>query len=706
MGELREPDEFRAPGSGELRALPELRTLWAARAVAVVGASTRDGTPGRLAVEYLLRYGFAGRILPIHPTAHEIAGLTAYPSVVAAGGADLALIVVPAPAVAAAVDDCVSAGVRVAIVGTSGFAETGAEGRAAQDDLVRRARAGGMRLVGPNCIGSAGFHTNTIASFSPLFTAAPRPERSRGTGIGFASASGALGFGTVSLALARGMDLFAAVTTGNEADVTTLEALAALAAEPECVALLGYCESLRDGPALRALAAAGKPTALLVAGRTRAGAEAAASHTGALATPGRVVDGALRQLGIVAVSDVDELLDVGDAFALCPRPAGKRVAVVTTSGGSGILAADAIAAHGLELATLAPSTVDSLKEIVPPYGSVANPVDVTAAVMRDRTLVARALRAVTADPGVDVVVVCFCVLVGADVGAIVAGLAEVVDRKPVLVARTGAEQLAPHAGAALRAAGVPSYPTPGRAVRAAAALHDAGTEWRQLVATAPTTVTNCPRSVPAGAGERELKAWLGGAGVRVPRGRVVDDPEAAAEAVREYGGRAVLKVVVPGLVHKSDVGGVAVGVTPQAAADRYRRLRAIDGATGVLVEEQVGPGVELLVGVAPSPLGPALTIGAGGILTEVLDDAATRLLPLTGYDVRDALGELRVARLLGGHRGAPPVDVDAFVELVLRVAAACGGLPPGAELDLNPVVVHENGAVVLDAAMAVDGGEG
>jgi len=675
-----------------------LRALWAAHSVAVVGASTRAGHPGRLAVEFLLHYGYSGRILPIHPTASEIAGVPAYPSVQAAGGAELALILVPAAAVEAAVDDCAAACVRVAIVGSSGFAETGAEGRAAQDRLVARARAAGMRLVGPNCIGAAGFANGLVASFSPLFSGAQTTLTPGG--IGFASASGALGFGTVSLALERGMGLFAAVSTGNEADATALEALAEMAAEAECTALLGYLESLRDPRALRALAASGKPTALLVAGRTRAGARAAASHTGALATADRVVDGALRQFGIVRVSDVDELLDVGDAFALANRPAGPRVAIVTTSGGSGILAADAVAQHGLTLATLSPSTLDNLKEVVPAYGSVANPVDVTATVMRDRTLVARALTTVAADPGVDIVLVCFCVLTGADVDAIVTALADAArdSGKPVLAARTGADHLAPSAAAALRAARIPTYPTPARAVQAAAALYQAG---RSRPDARPGQVSLDPvPPAPGGGQEAELKDWLARAGIRVPRGRVVHGPAEAADAVREYGGLAVLKVVVPGLAHKTEVGGVTLGVTPETAADTYRRLRGIDGATGVLVEEQVGPGVELLVGITPSPLGPVLTIGAGGVLTEVLDDAASRILPVTEHDVRDALAQTRVARLLAGHRGQPPADVDAFVDLVLRVAGLAAGLPPATALDLNPVVVRPDGAMVLDAALS------
>ncbi|MGH3655043.1 MAG: acetate--CoA ligase family protein, partial [Micromonosporaceae bacterium] len=392
--------------------------LWSARSIAVVGASAKPGALGRLPIEFLTRYGYPGRIFPVNPRGGEILGLTAYPSVTAAPSpVELALVMVGADRVSAAIDDCVAAGVPAAIVGASGFAEADDAaddaGRRLQDEIAAKARTAGMRLLGPNCIGAANFHTGLVASFSPLF-AGQRTELVAG-GIGFVSQSGALGYGTVSLAFERGLGLGWAVTTGNEADVTALEALVALAEEPECTGLLGYLESLTDIERLRGLAATGKPVALLKAGRTEAGAQAAASHTGALATEDRVVAATLRQLGIVRAYDIDELLDVGDAFAQPRRTGGPRVAVVTTSGGSGILAADAVADHGLTLAPLAATTQTALREIVPAYGSVANPVDVTASVMRDPTLVERSLRVVAGDAEVDMLVVCFCVLTGDDV---------------------------------------------------------------------------------------------------------------------------------------------------------------------------------------------------------------------------------------------------------------------------------------------------
>ncbi|HEX2416523.1 MAG TPA: CoA-binding protein, partial [Micromonosporaceae bacterium] len=448
-----------------------LSPLWSADSIAVVGASDRPGALGRLPVQFLQRYGYPGRILPVNPRGGEILGLPVYRTVTAAPGpVDLALVMVAAERVAAAIDDCAEAGVPVVIVGSSGFAEAGPDGAAMQAGIVAKALAAGTRVLGPNCIGSANFHTGLVASFSPMFAGVDTrlvPGR-----LGFVSQSGALGYGTVSLAFERGLGLGWAVTTGNEADITALETMLSLADEPECAALLGYLEALTDIDRLRRLATNGKPVALLKTGRTEAGARAAASHTGALATEDRVVDATLRQLGIVRVSDVDELLDVGDAFESPYRPAGPRVAVVTTSGGSGILAADAIAAQGLALGRLAYPTREALRDIVPTYGAVDNPVDVTASVMHDPTLVERALRVVAGDAQVDMLVVGFCVLTGDDAATVVSKLGRIAQetRKPVLVARTGADHLAPGAASALRAAGVPVYPTPARAVRAAAAL--------------------------------------------------------------------------------------------------------------------------------------------------------------------------------------------------------------------------------------------
>ncbi|WP_166351819.1 acetate--CoA ligase family protein [Phytoactinopolyspora limicola] len=677
----------------------QLRVLWNARSIAVIGATDRAGALGRLPVEFLLAHGYRGRIVPVNPKGGTVCGLPVSPQLDDA--VDLALVMVPAPAAPAVIRRCGEVGVPVAIVMSSGFAETGADGAKLQRLLVDAAQEAGVRVVGPNCIGAVGFGPGQTATFSPLF-GAPQLPRVPGR-IGFATQSGALGYGTVSLALERGLGLHAAVNTGNEADVTTLDVLEALAAEPDVDAMLAYTETLSDGPALRRLAATGKPLAILKAGTSDAGSRAAASHTGALATSDRVVDATLRQLGIARAHDIDDLLDLGTAFTSPYRPRGPRVAVVTTSGGSGILAADAIDATGgeLTLAGLAPATTAALEEIVPAFGSTANPVDVTAAVMSDRELLQRALDVVVDDDGVDAVLACFCVLTGDQVMDIVSALGDAAARSgvPVAVARTGADFLAPDASEALRKAGLPVYPTPGRAVRALAGLWRTSRPRIDVPPEPPSdAVAGAAPQPPVVSDEPRLKALLRGRGMPVPPGRLVDGPDDAVAAVAEVGGRAVAKAVVPDLIHKSEAGGVIVGVTTETAPAAYDQVAALGGE--VLIEEMVAAehGLEVLVGIAPSPLGQVLTVGLGGVLTEVLDDAASRLLPITRGDATEMISELRGARLLAGYRGGPALDTTALLDLIVAVSELTYGWRTGFELDLNPVLVLPDGVRVLDAA--------
>lgn len=683
-------------GPATTGAAAQLRALWSARSVAVVGASARAGSMGRLPVEFLLRYGYPGRILPVNPGASAVLGLPCYPTVSAAPGpVDLALVLVGADRVPAAVDDCIAAGVQVAIIGASGFAETGPAGAARQAELVARARAGGLRLVGPNCIGAVGVGSGQVASFSPLF-GAPTTELVPGS-LGFVTQSGALGYGTVSLAFQRGLGLGWIVNTGNEADVDAIEAMTAVAAEPGCAGVLGYVETLADGPGLRRLAATGLPIGLLKAGSSAAGARAAASHTAALATEDRVVDDVLRQLGISRARDVEELLDLGDAFSQPRRPAGPKVVILTTSGGSGILAADALVAHGLELAELGPQTVAGLDQIVPAFGATANPVDVTATVMADPALFGRCLSLLAQDPGVDALLACFCVLTGDDVDMLVTALAAVADAvgKPVFAARTGADHLAPDAAASLRAAGIPTFPTPARTAAALAGLYRVSQ--RPAPAEAVQTTARPAQAEPtAAAAEPELKQLLMQAGIAVPAGRLVGGPQDAVAAVAELGGTAVLKAVVPGLLHKTDIGGVIVGVTEVTATAAYQKLAALGGA--VYAEQLIDGGAEVLVGIAPTSLGQVVTLASGGVLTELIDDAVHRLLPITRADAWSMMGQWRGAAVLAGHRGRPPLDAEALADLLVAISELTSGWPPGYELDLNPVAVLPAGVAVLDAA--------
>jgi len=676
----------------------DLQALWAASSIAVIGATERPGALGRLPIEYLQRYGYDGAIHPVNPRSASILGLPAYPSMRdVPSPVDLALVMVPAGSVREAVQDCADAGVGVCIVMSSGFAEAGEEGAVAQRELVEIARGAGMRLVGPNCIGSVGGPQHVVASFSPVFSSPSTPLPSGR--VGLVSQSGALGFGTLSLGLERGVPIGVAVTTGNEADVTAAEVAVALAADPSIDALLMYVESLADLPRLRA-AAGQVPVAIVKAGRSAAGATAAASHTGALAAPDAIVDAALASAGIARVRDIDALLDVGALLATGARMRGTRIGVITTSGGSGILAADALEAEGMSLARLADATVADLERIVPSYGNATNPVDVTAAVMAEPGLFEECLERLARDPQVDAIVACFAVLVGEDVARIARALGAVraATQLPVVAVRTGSASLAPQGAQLLAEAGVPVYPTPERAVAALAALHRACGPQAPRPAAFPSLAVP-----PADASEKEVKALLAAGGLSVPESVVVTSPAEAAGAVRGVGGRAVLKAQVPGLRHKSDVGGVALDVTEADAEAVCARLLQLGG--DVLVERFVPQGTEVIVGVTGSPLGAVLSVGVGGVLTEVVSDVALRLLPVTEGDVEQMLDATMVGRLLAGVRGQPAGDRRALVDLILRVADGVASWPAGFELELNPVTVLPDGCWILDALFVTPAAE-
>jgi len=674
---------------------PALAALWSASSIAIIGATEREGAMGRLPVEYLQRFGYAGRIFPVNPKGGSVLGLPAFESVASINQPiDLALIMVPATAVHDAVAACAQAGVRVAIVMSSGFAETGPEGAAAQAELVDIARAGGMRLVGPNCIGAVGGADRVLATFSPVFASASTPLP--GGPVALVSQSGALGFGALSLGLERGVPIGIAITTGNEADVTASEVAAALAMDENVRALAMYVESLDDLDAIRAAAQA-KPVVMLKAGRSDAGAKAAASHTGALASADKVVDAALRQAGIARVKTIDDLLDAAALLALDGRMHGDRIGIVTTSGGSGILAADAIEVNGLQLAELASDTVQDLEAIVPSYGNATNPVDVTAAVMAEPGLFEQCVERLADDPSVDAIVACFAVLVGDDVTRIARALQAVRERTglPVVAARTGAASLAPEGAAVLAAAGVPVYSTPERAVAALAALRVVSVPARER-AIRPVVVTAVPTP---GASEKEVKALLAKAGVPIPESFLTSTLEEAQAALSSVGGRCVLKAVVPGLLHKSDAGGVIVGVTEETLAAGFAQVAALGGQ--VLVERMVPGGVEVIVGLTPSPLGRVLTVGVGGVLTEIVADAAVRVLPVDAQDVSEMIDSTALSALLAGARGAPPADRAALIDAVLAIVDATSNWPSDGELDINPITVLTEGAWVLDAMFHV-----
>ena len=677
--------------------MSQLSALWNANSVAVIGATERAGAMGRAPIEYLKRFGYSGKIYPVNPKGGTILDLPVFSNINEIKEVvELALVMVPAALVKDAVKDCAKAGVKVVIVMSSGFAEADEAGAVAQEELVQIAKDSGMRLVGPNCIGAVGGGKGLVASFSPVFSS-PSTIVEAGN-IALVSQSGALGYGMYSLGMERSLPIGTVITTGNEGDVSAIEVATALSEDPDVSAILLYTESLSDIDALREISKK-KPTAILKVGRSAAGAAAAASHTGALATEDKVIDAAIKSTSAVRVNDVEQLLDAGLIFASGAKSLGKRVAIITTSGGSGILATDAIEANGLELAQFSETTLKELSGIVPTYGNINNPVDVTAAVMSSPDLFEKCLSVLARDPGVDSIVACFAVLVGSDVERIATALGDVrkIRELPIAVARTGSQDLAPQASLLFKSKSLPVFPTPDRAVAALRILEESRRPSRR-VSPNETSQFAIPSEF---ASEVELKSIWSSAGVAVPLSEVVKSKEEVFAAIKKVGGRCVMKAIVPGLLHKSEAGGVALDITELDGAETFERLSHIGSASdinSVLIETFVPKGVEALVGVTSSSLGKVLTIGVGGILTEIISDVSVRLLPVDEEIIQEMIDETRLKALFSGPRGSKPSDVKAFISTVMKISQVVQGWPDGSELDINPLTVLPQGAYVLDSA--------
>lgn len=674
-----------------------LAKLWSASSIAIIGASERVGAMGRLPIEYLLKFGYEGDIYPVNPKGEKILGLTTYKSIgEIKKPIDLALILVPISGVEEAVRQCALAKVSVVTVMGSGFAESGSEGRELQNRLVAIAVKSGTRLVGPNCIGSVGGLHKLTATFSPVFSS--EATTLSGGGVALISQSGALGYGAYSLGLERGLPIGIIVTTGNEGDVTAMEVATVLADDKDVQGILIYAEGISNIDQLKKTAL-GKPTAILKAGRSDAGAKAAASHTGALATLDRVVDAGIAATGAVRVGDIEELLDAGAIFTSGKKLLGKKVAIITTSGGSGILGADALEIYGLELATLSTTTVSKLDLIIPSYGSSINPVDVTAAVMSAPDLFAKCLDILIEDPSVDAIVAAFCVLVGDDVEKIALALGQARSKRdiPIVVSRTGSYLLAPAGAALLSKGNIPIFPTPERAIRALSILRKVSIPIRSNSRKAISPTQPAPL---AGASEVDLKNIWRSAGISLPESRLITQQSEVLRALAEVGGRAVFKAVLPGLLHKSEVGGVALDIKSENALETFDRIMSIspDGSGKVLVESFIPAGVEVLVGITPSLLGRVLTIGVGGVLAEIINDTCVRLLPVDSEDIEEMINQTRLGLLLKGVRGAAKSDIKALIDTVLKITDITEQWPDGFELDLNPVRILSDGAWVLDSA--------
>jgi acyl-CoA synthetase (NDP forming) len=688
-----------------------LDSLFRARSVVLVGGTDRS-IWSTAAFANFARIGFTGQVHVVNRKGGTVHGLAAATSCAAIGEpVDAALLMVPEAAIPDAFADMNAAGIRNAVVLTSGFAEVGAEGAARQDALLAAARAQGVTLLGPNCLGFINY-----ADRVPIWTTQPPLPVLPGGAIGVVSQSGATAGFIAAFAQRQGMGLSYQVSTGNEADVNVARVVDFLVDDPATRVIGLFLETVHDAGTLAAAArralAAGKPIVAIKIGASENAARAAQAHTGSLVGDDRVFDAVCRQLGIIRVGSIEDLVFTAGLLAKLGPVRKRRLGLVSISGGVCEMAADQAEAAGVEVPALAPETVAALRAVLPSFGTPNNPLDVTGGAMLDPPLFERCLAPLGQDPSLGLLA-CFMDL--PDTAEEVAGFRGAIIRS---------------IGAGFQAAGLPAamfstIPRPvteaGRALLAETGIsyfgsgvqHGLGTigrafAWaaRQERGLAPPAPPIAP-SAARPASEHATLAYLAAQGVPAIPVTLAQDEAAAVSAARALGGPVVLKIASADIAHKSDIGGVLLNLAGDAAvADGFRRITASVRAArpeaaidGVLVAPMREGGVELFVGVLRDPVwGPAIAVGLGGVWVEVLRDTSLRVLPVRPEDVLEMLAELRGARLLDGYRGSAPVDRAALAEAIARIGDAALALGPGlAALEVNPLLATPAGAEALDA---------
>lgn len=689
-----------------------LQHFFAPESVAVVGASTKPGKVGHDLLHNLLRAGYKGAVYPINPTAQEILGRRAYPSVKAvAGPIDLAVIVVPAPAVAGVLEECGDKGIDSAIVISAGFKESGPEGVQRERQLAEVAKRRGIRVIGPNCLGLITTRIGLDASFAPSF-----PKLGS---IAVMSQSGALATAIIDWSVQQNIGFSKFVSIGNSVDVGIIDLLRAWEDDPDTKVIVAYVEGLPNGPEFIRVArevSAKKPIIILKSGSTQAGARAVSSHTGSLAGSERAYDAAFLQSGVIRARSVEDLFDYAVAFAYQELPASRRVAVLTNAGGPGIMATDEIERAGLELAPIDPETVEKLRAKLPPASNFYNPVDCLGDA--DGARYNFTAETVLADPNVDSVIALLTPQTSTQPLETAQGVARAQAKsgKPVLSCFMGGRAMEA-ANEHLIAAHVPCYPYPERAVDSLAAMVRYR-EWREQppdeilrlaadVERARSVLQGIREEGRLALGETEAREVLRAYGIAMPDYRLATTAEQAAHFAEEIGFPVVLKIVSPDILHKSDIGGVKVGVMDaQQAMDsfelmmlRARRFMPSADLRGVSVQEMVRTGREVIIGASRDPqFGPLVMFGLGGIYVEVLKDVAFRVAPFGERHARMMIDEVKSSALLRGARGEKPADLDAVVKALLTVSQLVTDFPEIVEMDINPLKVGEPGA----GAIAVD----
>lgn len=694
-----------------------LEAFFKPKAVAVIGASRSEGKLGYAVLDNVIQSGFDGDIYPINPKADEILGYEAYKSVNdVSGSIDLAVIVVPYKFVPDALRDCGEKDIPSVVVISAGFREAGVEGMRREQELLSIADEFNIRLVGPNCLGVIDTYTPLNATF-----AAGTPPKGP---VGFMSQSGALGTAILDWALAGRIGFSKFVSLGNKADVDEVSLIRAWVDDEETEVIALYSEGLNDGQEFIEVARKAskkKPIVVVKSGVTQSGARAVSSHTGSLAGADQAYTAGFHQAGVIRAVSLQELFDFCLGFGYQPDLKGKRVGIVTNAGGPGILATDALEKAGLEIARLDSETTRQLNEALPEAASSGNPVDVLGDALADRYEIA--IELVAHDPNVDAIIVILTPQAMTEIketAQSVVAISKKID-KPVMGCFMG-EARVDEGVEILNKNGVPNYIYPNGAANTLSAMY----KHKEFCERPPFEMerfdidNDAVHEVIDAAredgrveiGDAESRAILKACGFRVARSEIAANADEAARIAGEIGYPVVLKIASPDILHKTDVGGVRVGLENATEVRdafelmTYRANRYVPGAKiwGCLVQEMMpSGGFEVLVGMNRDPqFGPLVTFGMGGIYVEALKDVTFRVAPFARWEAEEMIDEIRARTLLEGVRGEPPKDKEAIVDTLLRINQLVIDFPEILELDINPLTVYEQGAIPLDMRLILE----
>ncbi|MGA2171958.1 MAG: acetate--CoA ligase family protein [Sedimentisphaerales bacterium] len=689
------------------------------KSVAIVGASRQKGKVGYEIVRSMLDARFPGKIFPVNSQADSIEGLKCYPDLRAIGQTpDLVIVAVPAKAVSSVIQQCAAVENKAVIIITAGFKEIGEEGRRLEQQVVQIAKQAGIRIIGPNCLGLIVPAKKLNASFGGVLPAVGATA--------YLSQSGALMAAILDMANANGIGFSKLVSIGNKADVNELDVIEAFADDPDTKVIAGYLESITDGNAFVSqaeLISQKKPVLLMKSGVTTAGAKAASSHTGSLAGSETAYEAVFERAGIIRCFSLKSQFDFAQGFAYQPLPVGNSVAVITNAGGAGIMAADAIEKLRLTFAKFSEGTVKRLAEKLPAAANLHNPIDVLGDALPDRYEFA--LDVVLDDPNVNAVVVLLTPQAMTDAAGTAKALVAVAKKKtskPIFAAFLGAGKVA-EANIILRNGKIPQYDSPEAAVLTIKVMADY-VRWRarpkrvvKLFSVnrhkAETIIERHLRQGIRQIGEGESKEILEAYGFVTPKDAVANTAEQAVNIAEQIGFPVVLKIWSPDIIHKSDVGGVRVGLeTPQEVRDAFdlmmfRIPKKLPNAKilGVLVQEMCSGGKELILGMHRDPhFGPLMMFGMGGTMVEIMQDVSFYLAPLTEEEAKQMLISTRTYKLLVGARGEQGIDIGAVAEGLQRLSQLVTEFPEIQEMDINPFMVGPLGTtpIAVDARIRAE----